>query len=66
MAFKIRIDILDEYCDICRQRNTDKRPMLLLSTTGKSYDQRNFIWVHLDEFERKLAWAKKKHGKAES
>lgn len=62
MAFKIELTTsLNEWCDICKKIDTTK-PMLMISTTGKGYDQRNFIWVHLDEFEKKLAKLKEKNG----
>jgi hypothetical protein len=53
MAFFMELGPLDEHCDICKQTDTT-RPMLQLKTTGRDYTQRNFIWVHLDEFEAKL------------
>lgn len=59
MAFHMDIaEKFGEMCDICKKID-DSRPMLRLSTTGRRYDQRNFIWIHLDEFEKKLAKAKK-------
>jgi hypothetical protein len=59
MAFHITIGKGTERCDICKTNNPD-RNMLFLSTTGHHPDQRNYIWMHLDCFERRLANAKKK------
>jgi len=59
MAFKITIQALGEQCDICGEID-ESRPMLQLAVTGKEDWQRNTIWVHLDEFESKLAREKAK------
>lgn len=61
MAFKLTLSPLNESCDICKKVDTT-RPMLWIATTGRTRDERNFVWVHLDEFERRLAKVKEQYG----
>jgi hypothetical protein len=53
MALKMYLSPIDERCDIC-QKIDATRPMLQLVTTGRTRDDKNSIWVHLDEFERRF------------
>ena len=59
MAFKMYLGLFGERCDICKKIDTS-RPTLRVATTGRNRDERNYIWVHLDEFERRLQKLKAK------
>lgn len=56
MAFHITIDKAGEHCDICNVLDKE-RPMLRLSVTSRQ--DRHFVWMHLDCFERRFAKVKK-------
>lgn len=55
------INALDERCDLCNQIDAN-RPMLALGSYCRE-SGRSVVWVHLDEFERKLAKLKAKKAK---
>ena len=49
MAFNLSITKeQSDTCDKCRKPASEQRPLIHLWTTGRSYDQRNFIQVHKD------------------
>lgn len=62
MTFSMELGPLGERCDICKKID-ESRPMLMLKTKGRTHDERNYIWVHLDEFERRLKLLKARMAK---
>lgn len=59
MAFHITIDKAGEHCDICTVLDKERLMLRLSQISRRPYPLRNFIWMHLDCFERKFAKAKK-------
>jgi len=56
MAFNLQIKHgVSELCDKCRKSGTVERPLVYMWTSGRSYDQRNFIQVHKDCLLRLIA-----------
>ncbi len=49
MALHFSGEIVSEWsCDRCKDSASEQRPLLRIWTTGRHYDERNFLQIHLD------------------
>lgn len=62
MPLKVTVDKRTEWCDVCEVRNgadeSEPRSFIVLCQKSKGED-RQFVFVHVDCLERKIARAKK-------